>query len=94
MLRLTARTTSSITGTSISTGGDGADTNDTGARLLAANEDMKFFNAQRGYVRVELDQQLCRNDFRVVPYIARPGAPIDTRATFVVEDQRPSAIQT
>lgn len=83
-----------FTGTSISTGGDGADTNDTGARLLAANEDMKFFNAQRGYVRVELDQQLWRNDFRVVPYIARPGAPIETRATFVVEDQRPSAIQT
>ncbi|KAA0016523.1 alkaline phosphatase [Antrihabitans cavernicola] len=82
-----------FTVTSITTGGDGADMNDTGRRLLAANEDMKFFNAQRGYARVELDHRLWRTDFRVVPYIGRPGAQIDTRAGFVVEDGSPSATQ-
>ncbi|WP_280409524.1 VOC family protein, partial [Nocardia brasiliensis] len=40
----------------------------------AANPDLKFFNAQRGYVRVQLEHGLWRSDFRVVPYIRRPGA--------------------
>ncbi|MFQ6327235.1 alkaline phosphatase D family protein [Nocardia sp. CWNU-33] len=80
---------SEFTGTSITSGGDGADINPTGRNLLAANPDMKFFNAQRGYVRVELDQGSWRNDFRVVPYIRRPGAPIHTRASFVVQDRVP-----
>ncbi|MGV9822109.1 alkaline phosphatase D family protein [Nocardia xishanensis] len=78
-----------FTGTSITSGGDGADMNDIGRRLLAANPDLAFFNAQRGYVRVELDHDMWRNDFRVVPYIRRQGAPIHTRASFVVQDGVP-----
>ncbi|WP_431971924.1 alkaline phosphatase D family protein [Nocardia sp. bgisy134] len=80
---------SEFTGTSITSGSDGADMNDIGRRLLAANPDLKFFNAQRGYVRVELDHGMWRNDFRVVPYIRRRGAPIHTRASFVVQDGVP-----
>ncbi len=75
-----------FTGTSISSGGDGEDMSDVGRRLEAANPDLKFFNGQRGYVRVELDQQLCRTDFRVLPYVHRPGAPVTTRASYVVRD--------
>ncbi|WP_278263485.1 alkaline phosphatase D family protein [Nocardia sp. AG03] len=75
-----------FTGTSITTGGDGGDLTDTGRVLLAANPDMKFYNRQRGYVRVELDHRWWRSDFRVVPYVTRPGAPITDRASFVVED--------
>jgi alkaline phosphatase D len=80
-----------FTGTSISTGSDGADLTDAGRVLLAANPDMKFYNRQRGYVRVDLDHRQWRNDFRVVPYVSRPGAPISTRASFVVEDAVPGA---
>ncbi|MEV6324650.1 alkaline phosphatase D family protein [Nocardia sp. NPDC051787] len=75
-----------FTGTSITSNGDGADLTAKGRLLLAANPDLKFFNAQRGYVRVELDHHLWRNDFRVVPYVRRPGAPIHTRASYVVQD--------
>jgi alkaline phosphatase D len=50
---------------------------------------MRFFNAQRGYVRVNVDRERWRGDFRVMPYVTRPGAPIATRASFVVEDRRP-----
>ncbi|WP_175584598.1 alkaline phosphatase D family protein [Nocardia cyriacigeorgica] len=82
-----------FTGTSITTGGDGADLPHRGRLLLDANPDMKFYNGQRGYVRVELDQQLWRSDFRVVPYIRRPGAPIDTCASFVLEDGLPGVIE-
>lgn len=83
-----------FTGTSITTGGDGADVNPTGRNLLVANSDMKFFNSQRGYVRVELDHSVWRTDFRVVPYVRRPGAPIRTRASFVVQDRTPGVVET
>ncbi|UGT57257.1 alkaline phosphatase D family protein [Nocardia asteroides] len=82
-----------FTGTSISTGGDGADVTDGGRALLAANPDIKFHNRQRGYARVELDHRQWRTDFRVVPYVTRPGAPVSTRASFVVQDGVPGAIQ-
>lgn len=84
---------SEFIGTSISSGGDGVDMNPSGRNLLAANPDLKFFNAQRGYVRVQLEHGLWRSDFRVVPYIRRPGAPIQTRATFVVQDGIPGVVQ-
>jgi alkaline phosphatase D len=80
---------SEFVGTSISSGGDGADMNPQGEQFLAANPHMRFFNAQRGYVRVNVTRERWRSDFRVVPYVTRPGAPISTRATYVVEDGRP-----
>jgi alkaline phosphatase D len=80
---------SEFVGTSITTGGNGADVTDEGKRFLAANPHMKFFNAQRGYVRVNVNRQRWRSDFRVVPFVTTPGAPISTRASYVVEDGRP-----
>ncbi|WP_433200045.1 alkaline phosphatase D family protein [Nocardia sp. CA-107356] len=84
---------SEFIGTSITTGGNGTDMTPTGRTLLAANPDLKFFNSQRGYSRVELDHGLWRNDFRVVPYIHRPGAPISTRAAFIVENRVPGVTE-
>ncbi|HLS77847.1 MAG TPA: alkaline phosphatase D family protein [Nocardia sp.] len=81
-----------FTGTSITTGGNGRDLTDIGRVLLSANPDLRFFNSQRGYVRVDLDRWLWRNDFRVLPYIDRPGAPIHTRATYVVEHGTPGVV--
>ncbi|WP_395103553.1 alkaline phosphatase D family protein [Actinomadura sp. SCN-SB] len=76
-------------GTSVTSGGDGADIDDLGRLFLSANPHLKFFNAQRGYIRVNLDRERWRSDFRVLPYVTRPGAPVSTRATYVVEDRRP-----
>lgn len=56
---------------------------------LAATPHLKFFNARRGYVRVEVGRTELRADFRVLPYVSRPGAPVSTRASFVVENARP-----
>jgi alkaline phosphatase D len=78
---------SEFIGTSISTTGDGSDTSTT-ARLTE-NPWIKFNNRQRGYVKVSLDQIECRGDFRVVPYVKRPGAPISTRKSFVIEAGHP-----
>ncbi len=75
--------------TSVTSGGDGADMDDLGRRFLAANPHMRFFNAQRGYIRVNVDRDAWRSDFRVLPYVTRPGAPVSTRASFVIEDRKP-----
>ncbi|MBJ8341090.1 alkaline phosphatase D family protein [Antrihabitans sp. YC3-6] len=75
-------------GTSICSGGDGADMPDGGETLMAASPDIKFVNGQRGYVRVHVDQEAWRTDFRVMPFVQSPGAPISTRASFVVPHQK------
>jgi len=75
-------------GTSISSGGDGRDTPE-GGRVLSENPHIKFHNQQRGYVRCAITPKEWRTDYRVVPFVQKPGAPISTRATFVVEDGKP-----
>ena len=76
-------------GTSISTGGDGADHNDETAGVLAENPHVKFFNGQRGYVRCQVTEDQWRTDYRVVGFVSREGAEISTRASLVVQDGRP-----
>ncbi len=78
-------------GTSISSNRDGADMLPVGEDYLRANPHLKFCNFQRGYLRVTVTPDQLVNDFRVVPYISQPGAPISTRATFVVENGQPGA---
>jgi alkaline phosphatase D len=77
--------------TSLSSGGDGQDMTGRGAASLAANEHIKFYNSQRGYVTATVTPQLWTSEYKIVPFVTRPGAPLETRATFVVEDGRPGA---
>ena len=73
----------------MSSGGDG---NPTPARLqsiLADNPFVKFHNAQRGYVRCHATPKAWKSDFQVVEYVTRPGAPISTAASYVLEAGRP-----
>lgn len=76
-------------GTSISSGGDGNDKSDFTDQLLAENPHLKLHNTQRGYVSCVVTPKEWRTDYRVVPYVRREGAPLTTRASFVVEDGRP-----
>ena len=76
-------------GTSISSGGDGNDEPKRNKILFSENPFVKFHNAQRGYVRCEVTPGQWRTDYRVVPYVTRPGAPIETRKSFVLESGRP-----
>lgn len=78
-------------GTSISSTGDGTD--DDQAGVLAENPHLKFFEDRRGYIRCELDAQRWRTDVRVLPYVSRPGAPIATSASFVVENGTAGAMR-
>lgn len=77
--------------TSISSGGDGSDTRGSTAGMLAENPFVRFFNGQRGYVTCELSRDQLTADYRVVPYVSQPDAPISTRASFLIESGRPGA---
>ena len=78
-------------GTSISSGGDGVDTQDSTAAMLLENPWVKFFNAQRGYVRCTVTADQCVADYLVLDYVTRPLSPISTRASFVIENGRAGA---
>lgn len=77
---------SEFSGTSLTSGGDGTDLAPEFAPVLSKNPQVKFHNSQRGYVRCTVTPKEWKSDYRVVPYVTRPGAPIQTRASFVVED--------
>jgi alkaline phosphatase D len=78
-------------GTSITSTGDGSEMSPVMKSMVAENACVRFANDQRGYVRFELKPAELRADFRVVEYVSRPGAPIKTRASFVVEDGQAGA---
>jgi alkaline phosphatase D len=80
-------------GTSISSDGDGAERSEEGEIALQENPHVLFHNYRRGYVRCELTPREWRADFRVLPYVTRPGAPVSTRASFVIESGRPGAVR-
>ena len=76
-------------GTSISSSGDGVDSPRGAESVLSENPFLKFLNAQRGYVSCSVTPERWTADYRVLEYVTRPGSPISTRASFVVEDNRP-----
>ncbi len=76
-------------GTSISSGGDGSDIGKDTAGVLAENPFVKLYNKQRGYVTCQITPERWQTQFRVLDYVTKPGSPIKTRATFVVENGRP-----
>ena len=57
---------------------------------VADNPHVRFFDGTRqGYARLEFDRRQLRADFRLVPDARRPDAPVETAASFVVDDGRP-----
>lgn len=74
--------------TSISSGGDGSDSSR--AAVLGENPHLRYFSDRRGYVRARMTADELRADFREVPFVSRPGAPVQTGATFVVPDREPA----
>jgi alkaline phosphatase D len=75
--------------TSISTGGNGADISATVQAYLPENPHIKFYNGQRGYIRHQLTPDVWQSDYRVVSTVSVPDAPINTRASFIVENGQP-----
>lgn len=78
-------------GTSVSSGGNGTANPKYLESLLAENPFVKFHNSERGYVRCTVTRKNWQSDFQVVEYVDRPGAPNITRASYVVERDKPGA---
>jgi alkaline phosphatase D len=73
-------------GTSITSGGDGNPNPNNRATLLSENPMVKFYNAQRGYVRCDLSSGQWKTDYRIVPFVTREGAPVQTAGTFLLNN--------
>ncbi|MEQ9399087.1 MAG: alkaline phosphatase D family protein [Longimicrobiales bacterium] len=78
-------------GTSITSGGDGVDVSQGALGVLERNPHLHFYDGRRGYVVATVEPERWTTDYRIVPYVEREGAPVETRATFVVENGRPGA---
>ena len=86
----TSRTVGSeLVCSSITSTGDGVDVVGGNHPWAAWNPHLRFYNNQRGYVRTTITADSLTADFQVVPYVTRPGAPVHTRATFLIEDRVP-----
>ena len=76
-------------GTSVSTGGDRTINTTYGGDVN--NPHFRFFDNHHGYVRCKLTPELWTTDFRIVPTVLSPDAPVSTLASFVVEQGRAGA---
>lgn len=76
--------------TSISSGGDDSATLSAAAQAsLAENPHAKWHNRQRGYLTCAVDESSWTTDFRVVPFVRKPDAPIATASRWLVRHGRP-----
>jgi alkaline phosphatase D len=82
--------TAEFLGTSISSGGDGADRSSyvTDA-VLAENPHVRWQNGRRGYMMCEATPTEWRTEFRTVPFVARPDAPVVTPTRWRLTHGRP-----
>lgn len=79
-------------GTSISSGGDGADRRAGAEAILRENPFLRWSNDRRGYMTCEVTPDRWTTRFRTLDRVSVPGAPIGTAATFVVEHGRPALV--
>jgi alkaline phosphatase D len=71
-------------GTSITSGGDGADRSPAIDRILARNPHCRFINNQRGYLACDVNAKRWRTEFKVLDQVSAPGGTLSTRAAFSV----------
>jgi alkaline phosphatase D len=77
-------------GTSITSGGDGVDRSaQVNDQTLAENPHLKWQNARRGYFTSTVAADHWRSDYRVVPFVSRPDAPITTASSWRLERGKP-----
>ncbi len=74
--------------TSISSGGDGSERG-ASATTLAENPHIKWSSSRRGYLSCTVTPTTWLSEYRVVPYVSRPGAPVETPKRFQLTHGRP-----
>ncbi len=77
--------------TSISSGGDGTET--PGENATKLNPHVKWHSNRRGYITCVVDPDSWTAEYRTVPFITRPDAPIETPARYRLTRGRPGVEQ-
>lgn len=80
-----------LVGTSMTSGGNGGNHIPEFERAAANNECVRWYNSDRGYVSCEVTPQEWTAHFRSTPFVDKPGSPIVTPSSFVIEAGRPGA---
>lgn len=81
-------------GTSIASGGDGADESANVERVRAENPHLRWQNNRRGYMSCRVEGDRWETDYRTVPFVSRPDAPVVTASSWLVERGRPGITRT
>ena len=55
-----------------------------------ANDNVKFHNRQRGYIRCTVTPETWTSDYMIVDQVLEPGGVTTKRASFVVEEGNPT----
>ncbi len=80
--------------TSISSGGDGSDvTAQRVATMQGDNPHLKWFENRRGYVRCNVTERDWIAEYRSVPFVTKPGAPVNTTSAWRVEHGQPGIVK-
>ena len=80
-------------GTSITSGGDGIDRAAYVERSQGENPHVRWHDARRGYMLCTASADEWRTDYRIVPFVTRPGAPIETRSRWRLRHGSPALEQ-
>ncbi|MGK5553597.1 alkaline phosphatase D family protein [Actinomadura kijaniata] len=80
--------------TSVTSGGDGADSDPAAQPFLKINPHLKFYNNQRGYVLTRIEREEMTADFKTLTSVRAKDAPASLKARFVIEDREPGLRQT
>lgn len=80
-------------GSSMSSGGDGADLGRGGRAVWDRNPHCKLYNGQRGYLVCEVRPDAWQTDFMVLDQVSQPGGVLSRRARFQVAPDQPGAQQ-
>ncbi len=78
--------------TSISSGGNGIDERADTLAIQQENPQLKWHNAQRGYVICDVTPDVWTTEFKTVDSVTRPEAPIRTRMRMAVEHGQPGTL--
>ncbi|MEC8300410.1 MAG: alkaline phosphatase D family protein, partial [Planctomycetota bacterium] len=80
-----------LVGTAMSSGGNGGNVIPEYERAASQNRFVQWYNSNRGYVSCELTPSVWTTRFRITPFVDRPDSPVETAATYVIENGVPGA---
>lgn len=80
-----------LVGTAMTSGGNGGNVIPEYERAAEQNDFVQWYNSNRGYVTCELTPDAWTSYFRATPFVDKPGSPLLTKGTFVIDDGHPGA---